>query len=222
MSDIQEPLQCSREDQDEHTLPASLPVETLQQKLLEQDKKHKEEEEKLANKIKEQEVELTQKNEVIDHLKSKLQKAQTVVSYFRHLAHEGFVRKFSIDVETVMKNKSTPKSYYFDGPAMYTHYCGFKFRIRVVATRFHGDIVTLKPKVFSLRGNFDDELKFPAEVKFTLELINQPSVENESHIKGFTLHKVKEDTLLGEIGFFSANVLQFGYILVFRVPNVEF
>ena len=77
-----------REDQEEHTrqrsqkhltLTASLAVETkeqLQQKLLEQDKKHKKEEEKLMHKIEEQEKRLSEQEKKLNELQKKLNEGE--------------------------------------------------------------------------------------------------------------------------------------------------
>ena len=78
-----------REDQEEHTrqnsqkhltLTASLAVETkeqLQQKLLDQGKKHKEEEEKWKKKIEEQEKKLVEQNGKLEKQEGKLKALNT-------------------------------------------------------------------------------------------------------------------------------------------------
>ena len=67
-------------------------------------------------------------------------------------------------------------------PAMYTHVCGYKFCIGVDANGYgpgHGKYICMD--FFSMSGEYDDQLKWPANAKFTVELINQKGGENVRH-----------------------------------------
>ena len=52
-------------------------------------------------------------------------------------------------------------------PPLHTHLCGYKFYISVANWR---EVVAVK--MFCVAGEYDDELKWPATVKFTVELVN--------------------------------------------------
>ena len=266
-------VQFIREDQEEHTrqnsqkhltLTASLAVETkeqLQQKLLEQDKKHKEEEEKLRQKIEEQEKkieELAKKDnehnveeqklkqkieeqekkfegqekkfegqekkfegqekkfegqekklnaQVIEHREEVVQKLAEQKKMLEELfesklrcldqklleltkksnQNEINIKKVSgmiyLDQTFEMTNfsaeKAKDKTSDWKSPAMYTHVCGYKFYIGVAASGRglgHGNSVHVD--VWGIPGDYDDQLKWPARAKFTIELINQQGGEN--------------------------------------------
>ena len=216
-----------REDQEEHTrqdsqkhltLTASLAVETkeqLQQKLLEQDKKHKEEEEKLKKMIvdlekkideqekkmkddgrkleEEQEKKLKKQKEMLEqqfNLKlqelkqilvdviAKSDQNETKLSVLSSMT--GLNRKFEMknfSGERAKKGQLTWKS-----PVMYTHLCGYKFRIGVDANGFgNGYGKSVHVVAWSMSGEYDDVLKWPVKVNITLKLINQQGGDNACH-----------------------------------------
>ena len=223
--------QFIREDQEEHTrqnsqkhltLTASLAVETkeqLQQKLLEQDKKHKEEEEKLRQKIEEQEkkieelakkdnkhndeeqklkqkieeLEKKQENELdeqklelvgqtqdskesVDRLVDQQKSLQAQLSELSSQLE--LIRTFTMMGFTKAKNESST----WRSPAMYTYLYRYKFFLEIKANGYgygygYGKAVCVN--LWSAPGDFDSHLKWPAKVKFTLELINQHGGDNE-------------------------------------------
>ena len=225
-----------REDQEEHTrqnsqkhltLTASLAVETkeqLQQKLLEQDKKHKEEEEKLKQRIEEQEKKieelakkdnehsveeqkLKQKTEeqekklnaqVIEHREEVVQKLaeqkkmleelfelklKCLDQKLLELTKKSNQNEINLNRTFEMTNFSAEKAKnkYSDwfSPAMYTHVCGYKFCIGVDANGHNfGRGKAVNVDVWGIPGEYDDQLKWPARAKFTIELINQQGGEN--------------------------------------------
>ena len=237
-----------REDQEEHTrqnsqkhltLTASLAVATkeqLQQKLLEQDKIHKEEEEKLKQKIEEQEKkieELVKKDnehsveeqkfkqkieeqekklnaQVIEHREEVVQKLAEQKKMLEELfelklqcldqklleltkksnQNEINLKKFSgmisLDRTFEMTNfsaeKAKNKTSDWKSPDMYTHVCGYKFCIGVDANGYYfGRRNAVNVDVWDIPGEYDDQLKWPAKAKFTIELINQQGRENATY-----------------------------------------
>ena len=248
-----------REDQEEHarqnsqkhlTLTASLAVETkeqLQQKLLEQDKKHKEEEENLRQKIEEQEkkIEELAKNDnehndeeqklkqkieeqekkfegqekkfegqekkfegqekklnaqVIEHREEVVQKLAEQKKMLEELfesklrcldqklleltkkSNQKVSGVISLDRTFEMTNfsaeKAKDKLSDWKSPPMYTHVCGYKFYIGVDANGYYGRGNSVNVVVWGIPGDYDDQLKWPAKAKFTIELINQQGREN--------------------------------------------
>ncbi len=62
---------------------------------------------------------------------------------------------------------------------MYTHVCGYKFCIGVDANGIDGGRGnSINVNIWSMPGEFDDQLKWPAKARFTIELINQQGGEN--------------------------------------------
>ena len=181
--------------------------EQLQQKLLEQDKKHKEEE-KLRQKIEEQqekrlieqektlnehqkklnEVEKRFQDQDRDHKEEKKmlkqileeqgERQKELEQNFLKLSRTlSFNRRFKMESFSKEKAKDLESDWF--SPAMYTHESGYKFCIGVDANGDglgHGKSIYVA--VWGLPGQFDDQLRWPARVKFTIELINQLGGEN--------------------------------------------
>ena len=212
-----------REDQEEHTrqnsqkhltLTASLAVETkeqLQQKLLDQDIKHKEEEEKLKKKLEEQEKKLVEQNEKLEKQEEKLKALKTEhkeeveqkLTEQMKMLEELFDSKLQcleqkllhnitklsrilyIERTFEMKNfsKEKAKNKYNDwkSPAMYTHLGGYKFCIGVDANGYSGGCgKSIHMEVWTMPGEYDDQLTWPASASFTIELNNQKGGANAS------------------------------------------
>ena len=203
-----------REDQEEHTrqnsqkhltLTASLAVEAkeqLQQKLLEQDKKHKEEEAKLKQKIEEQERKLN--SQVIEHREEVVQKLAEQKKMLEELfesklqcldqklleltnksnQNEVNIKKVSgmiylFEMTNFSQEKAKDKPADWKSPAMYTHVGGYKFCIGVDANGYgDGRGNSVNVDVWFIPGDYDDQLKWSARAKFTIELINQQEREN--------------------------------------------
>ena len=206
-----------REYQEEHTrqnsqkhltLTASLAVETkeqLQQKLLQQDKKHKEEETKLLLRIEELEMKrekqekkleaqesqhieevvqkLTEQKKMLQELfDSKLQcleqlTKQSELKITKLCATIYATKKF--DMKNFSKEKAKDTNNDWKSPAMYTHEYGYKFCIGVDANGYAGGRgKAMCVEVWAMSGEFDDQLKWPVNAKFTIQLINQEEGEN--------------------------------------------
>ena len=224
-----------REDQEEHarqnsqkhlTLTASLAMDTkeqLQQKLLELDQRHKEEEGKLKKKMEKQEERLDKQKTMLGKQEKKLceqeqklgeqkkklgeqekklgeqektlgeqekdirshkkefQELTTSFLEFKRevstaLLHYTFkMRNFSAE-----KKKNKPSDW--KSPVMYTHVGGYKFCVGVDANGYgRGRGKSIYVDLWAMPGEFDDQLKWPAKAKFTIELVNQQGGENASH-----------------------------------------
>ena len=81
------------------------------------------------------------------------------------------VKKRTFEMENYSKNIKTKR---WKSPAMYTHACGYKFRVGVSISRANNLCVAL----FSVPGEFDGQLNWPANTKFTIELVNQQRGKN--------------------------------------------
>ena len=189
-----------REDQEEHTrqnsqkhltLAASVAVEIkeqLQQKLLEQDKKHKEEEEKLKQKIDELEKRLDEQAKMLNvhlneeekrfedqdkcHKEEKQMLKQKIEKQLKRL--KDVEQYIMINRTFKMENSSKQREDWFS-PAMYTHIHGYKFCIGVDRSHYG---LSIDVDLWSMSGEYDDQLKWPARANFTIKLINQQGGEN--------------------------------------------
>ncbi len=197
-----------REDQDKHarqnsqkhlTLTASLAVETkeqLQQKLLEQDKKHKEEIKKLHQQIKEQKSERNK----IEELEKSLEEQQKIMLKLIKIQKESeikiseYTRKMCLNKRFVMGNFSREKAKAttstWKSPDMCTLVWGYKFYVGVDANGYgSGRGKSIYVDLWPIRGEFDNKLKWPARAQFTVELINQHGGENAKCTKTATWSK---------------------------------
>ena len=89
----------------------------------------------------------------------------------------GLNRRF--EMKNFSKEKAKDKPYDWKSLAMYTHVCGYKFCIGVDAngsgtTRGIGLCVDL----WGMPGKYDNQLKWPVTVEFTIELVNQKGGKN--------------------------------------------
>ena len=190
------------------TMTASLAVETkeqIQQKLLEQDKKHKEEEEKLRQKIEEQEKKLHEQEEKLNEQEKKLEKLEKEMDeqnlkfleqaqFLKDIKYQFFNQQQNLQAQVselsnqlglnrsfTMKgfSKAKDESRTWNSPAMYTHLYGYKFYIEIEPNG-HGMGLgkAIRVVLWSMPGDFDSQLKWPAKVNFKLELINQHGGDN--------------------------------------------
>ena len=194
-----------REDQEEHTrqnsqqhliYTALLAVETkeqLQQKIQEQDKKHRDNMQEVNQKVRELEKRLQDQDNLHKEEYKKLQ--QKLQDQDKEHKEEEKKLKQNLDEQKKvledmtlkrnfeMKNFSQEKAKNIYGdwysPAMYTHVYGYKFCIGVAANGWgdgRGEAIDVTVSV--MPGEYDGLLKWPAKAKFTVELIHQYGGEN--------------------------------------------
>ena len=95
-------------------------------------------------------------------------------------------------MESFSKEKAKQVICTWKSPAMYTHVSGYQFCIGVDANGrglVRGKSIYVA--VWGMPGEFDDQLKWPAKAKFTIELINQQGGEN---ITSTTLVNIERST----------------------------
>ena len=80
---------------------------------------------------------------------------------------------FKFTMENFSKEKAKNKPRDWKSPPMYTHLCGYKFCIGIDANGY-GDTRgnSVRVEVWCMPGEYDSQLKWPAKVQFTIELIN--------------------------------------------------
>ena len=157
-------------------------LEEQEKKLGEQEKKLGEQEKKLGEqekKLGEQDKTSRLEKEFRVELEKKVQELNKTFQDFEQkvsttiFLHRRFeMRKFSVE-------KKKDKFSDWKSPAMYTHLGGYKFCVGVDANGYHdGRGKSIYVDLWSLPGEFDDQLKWPAKAEFTVELINQRGGQN--------------------------------------------
>ena len=154
-------------------------LKEIYQILKEQDKNRKKQDQKLKEqdqKLKEQDQKLEEQNDLLKRQelgdKSKAWSDETE-------ANLSCSTKRTFRMENFRKEKGINGTSVWYGPAMYTHVGGYKFCIGVSANGVgpgRGEAVAVQ--LFSLPGEFDDQLKWPVKARFTIELVNQCGNDN--------------------------------------------
>ena len=148
-----------------------------EKKLGEQEKKLGEQEKKLGEQDKTNKLE----KEFRVELEKKLQELKTIFQDFEHKVSTTIFlhRRFEMRNFSAEKRKDKPSDW--KSPAMYTHVGGYKFCIGVDA---NGGLIgrgkSIYVDLWAMPGEFDEQLKWPAKAKFTIELVNQKGGKNVS------------------------------------------
>ena len=168
-----------------------------EKKLIDQENERKKEELKLKQKIEElntvQQQKLDEHKQLLEQqFNSKLQTLEQMLKEVvdKSVQNEGklsmmssmfnFNRRF--EMKNFSREKAKDKQNDWFSPAMYTHVCGYKFCIGVDANGWRsGRGKSIWMDLFSTSGEYDDQLKWPAKAKFTVELINRTGGENVRH-----------------------------------------
>ncbi len=176
--------------------------EMLKMKIVEQEMKIEEQHKKLD----EYEVQFTELKMMINDLKKlhitdnydcKLKQLELQVQNSDVMHEENAAdlrRTVSLKRKFVLKNfskeKAKDKVDDWKSPAMYTHAYGYKFCIGVGANgceALHSEFINVD--IWSMPGEYDDKLKWPAAAQFTIELINQHGGENAECTKDISWNK---------------------------------
>ena len=82
-------------------------------------------------------------------------------------------KNYKFTMENFSKEKAKDVFNDWKSPPMYTHLCGYKFCIGIDANGW-GDTRrnSVNVELWSMEGEYDDQLKWPVSAKFTIELIN--------------------------------------------------
>ena len=175
-----------------------------EKKLIDQENDRKKEELKLKQKIEElntvQQQKLGEHKQLLEQqVNSKMKKLELMLKEVvdKSVLNEGKLSMMSsmiLNRRFEMKNfsheKAKNKCDDWKSPAMYTHVCGYKFCIGVDANGCNdGRGNSIWMDLYSMSGEYDDQLKWPAYAKFTVELINQIGGENVRHSSTFDWDK---------------------------------
>ncbi len=165
-----------------------------EKKLGEQEKKLGEQEKKLGEQEKnlgEQEKNLAEQKENMVLLQKELQESKLLISHLSKFLNKKF------EMQNFSKEKAKDKVSDWKSPVMYSHLFGYKFCIGIDANGYgNGHHRAIRVDIWSLQGEFDDKLKWPAEGQITIELINQRGGENA---KGTRTFNWKKSTYLTQI-----------------------
>ena len=206
-----------REDQEEHakqnnqkhlaitaaaTVKMKHKLQEQEEKLQEQEKKLQEQEQKFKMKWKEQGQKFEKKiheqeqkfykllqdrDTKFIELQRKSDQTEIVVKEVTNFSiNFSLKRRFAMENFSKEKAKDRPQAW--KSPVMYTHMYGYKFCIGIDANGdgyARGKAITVYLRV--MHGEYDHQLKWPALVSFTIELLNQHGGDD---VKG-TLNKIK-------------------------------
>ena len=162
----------------------------------EQEKKLKEQEKKMEDLNKAQKLELDKHKQLQQqHFNSKLQGLELMLKEVvdKSIRNEGKLAEISdivyLNRKFEMKNFSHEKAKDliddWKSPAMYTHMCGYKFCVGVAANGYgNGRGKAIGMTLWSMPGEFDSQLKWPAKASFIIEFINQQGGEKASYNSG--------------------------------------
>ena len=168
-----------------------------EKKLIDQENERKKEELKLKQKIEElntvQQQKLDEYKQLLEQqFNSKLQMLEQMLKEVadKSVQNEGKLsmipsmiylnRRF--EMKNFSREKAKDQQSDWKSPAMYTHVSGYKFCIGVDANGCGSGLGnSFRVDLWSMAGEYDDQLKWPAKVKLTVELINQKGGENTSH-----------------------------------------
>ena len=171
-------------DQDEKLGEQEKKLGEQENKLGDQDKKLGEQEKKLGEqekKLGEQDKTNKLEKEVRVELEKKLQELNKTFQDFEQKVSTTLFLHRRFEMRNFSAEKQKDKSSDWKSPTMYTHVGGYKFCVGVDANgcgRGHGNSIYVD--LWVLPGEFDDQLKWPAKAKFTIELINQEGGKNVS------------------------------------------
>ena len=177
-----------------------------EKKLIDQENERKKEEHNLKLKMEElntvQQQKLDEHKQLLEHqFNSKLKKLEQMFKEVveKSVQNDGKLSSMvSLNRRFEMMNfsheKAKDKQSDWKSPAMYTHMCGYKFCIGVDANGCgdgHGKAIWMD--LYSMPGKYDNHLKWPANAKFTVELINQTGGENVRHSRTLDWKKTTEE-----------------------------
>ena len=163
-------------------------IEEQEKKLVEQNGKLEKQEGKLEALNTKHKEEVEQRKTLEELFDSKLQCLEQKLLEFttqNNINITKLSRMISLERIFEMKNfsieKAKDKTSDWKSPAMYTHVCGYKFCIGMDANGYgSGRGKTILMDLWTMPGEYDDQLTWPASASFTIELINQKGGANAS------------------------------------------
>ena len=166
------------EEQDKKIKEEEMKLEEQKKKMEEQEKKM-EEQDKVIKKVLKEQQEQKWKEQLGKNFTHTLQELEETFKGQRAKSEQSgdtdVIRELVIEQRTFkVKSYSTEIKNEYTSPAMYTHLYGYKFYARVYVSALNHLCVAL----FSMPGEYDYHLQWPAKAKFTIELVHQQGGEN--------------------------------------------
>ena len=147
-------------------------LQEQEKKLQEQGRKLQEQEKKLQEqerKLKEQERKSQQQEMLVVQRKEFGEKLKTLRTELKNMCG----LPWSFTMENFSREKAKDCHSDWKSPPMYTHVCGYKFCIGIDANGYGNNRgKSVNVDLWVMKGEYDDQLKWPVTAKFTLELIN--------------------------------------------------
>lgn len=151
---------------------------------------------------KEQEGRIKEQEKKIKDLEQKsefeIEKLRKVSSLLKPLLHTFVMENFSEEKKKDLHND-------WKSPSMYTHQHGYKFCIGIDPNGWQSSQnIGVNVDLWAMPGDYDDQLEWPAEVKFTVELVNHFTKGKNRSVE--VTHKWnKPDVLTFFVGSFEPN-----------------
>ena len=179
-----------------------------EKKLIDQENERKKEELKLKQKIEElntaQQQKLDEHKQLLEQqFNSKLQTLEQMRKEVvdKSVQNEGKLSMMSsmiysnqrFEMKNFSHEKAKDKLNDWKSPAMYTHVCGYNFCMGVDANGYGNERgKSIGVNLWSMPGEYDNQLKWPANAKFTVEVINQTGGENVRYSRTLNWKKPTE------------------------------
>ena len=143
----------------------------LQQQEQKFEKKFKQQEQKFHNLLLEHEKKFVELQEKADQNEVAVREVKNSITLKRTFAMEYFSREKEKDMPGVWKSS-----------AMYTHVRGYKFCVGIDANGHdYARGKAMEVHLWAMQGEYDHQLKWPAQASFTIELLHQYGGENIIH-----------------------------------------
>ncbi len=165
-------------------------MENQEHKIQEQERMLREQEKRLEQQektLEQQEKTFEQQEKILGEQLTKLEEKDKEVTELKFSLQENQQRVFDLFNVTVPSRKFEMKNFSLEkakdkrddwmSSDMYTHMCGYKFCVGVYANRIFLGTSYVAITVWSIPGEFDKLLKWPAKLNLILELINQQGEE---------------------------------------------
>ena len=159
-----------------------------ERKLQEQERKLQEQERKLQEqerKLQEQERKLQEQERKLQEQERKSQEQEEKFEEMLVVQHKESEEKmkalkteiaglfWSFSMDNFSEEKAKDEYSDWKSPPMYTHMCGYKFCVGIDANGCGSNRgKSVNVDLWAMKGEYDDQLKWPVTAKFTLELIN--------------------------------------------------
>ena len=182
---MKEQLLQKIEEQEQISKQQKQKLDKQEQKLEKQEQKNQQLEVKLENTVEKLEQVIKLQEKKIEEMEQKFEQLlkesdQNKVA-LKEIT-ECIDLKRTFEIENFSKEKAKDKISDWNSPALYTHAFGYKFCIGIDANGYGGGRgKAILVELWAMEGEYDHQLKWPAQATFTIELLHQQGGQNVQH-----------------------------------------